>query len=333
MFRWCDMKLQQLRYIVEIVNQNLNITEASEALYTSQPGISKQVRLLESELGVNIFERNGKHIKGLTPSGEKIVAIARELLVKAQSIKSIAEEQTSPNRGVLRIATTNTQARYMLPDVIEKFKEKYPEVSLHLHQGSPGQIYDALMAGDVDLAITTEAQYLFEDAILLPCYYWNRSVIVKPDHPLATFQKQSEKLTVEELGKYDLITYTFGFTGQSDLDHAFNKEGILPNIVFTATDADVIKTYVRLGLGVGIMASMAYTEADEDLVAVNARHLFQSSMTQIAFKRGMFLRNYMYDFIHYFSPHLTKMQVEAAESLRDNRAILRLFESTQLEEK
>ncbi|MGX2948458.1 HTH-type transcriptional regulator CysB [Frederiksenia canicola] len=327
------MKLQQLRYLVEIVNQNLNITEAAEALYTSQPGISKQVRLLESELGINIFERNGKHIKGLTPAGEKIIAISRELLVKAQSIKSVAEEQTSPNRGILRIATTNTQARYMLPKVIEKFKSKYPEVSLHLHQGSPSQIYDALMAGEVDLAITTEAQYLFENAVLLPCYLWNRSVVVKPDHPLASFVQQNRKLTVEELGKYDLITYTFGFTGRSDLDHAFNKVGILPNIVFTATDADVIKTYVRLGLGVGIMASMAYTEQDDDLMAIDASHLFQSSMTQIAFKRGSFLRNYMYDFISYFSPHLTKMKVEEAEQLRDNNAILRLFESTKLEEK
>lgn len=327
------MKLQQLRYIVEIVNQNLNITEAAEALYTSQPGISKQVRLLESELGVNIFERNGKHVKSLTPAGEKIVAIARELLVKTQSIRAVAEEHTRPNKGVLRIATTNTQARYMLPDVINKFKVRYPDVSLHLHQGSPNQIHDALMAGEVDLAITTEAQYLFEEAILLPCYWWNRSVIVRPDHPLATFMNQSEDLTVEELGKYDLITYTFGFTGQSDLDHAFNKDGILPNIVFTATDADVIKTYVRLGLGVGIIASMAYTESDKDLVAIKASHLFQSSMTQIAIKRGTFLRNYMYDFINYFSPHLTRAQVEKAEQLRDKSAISRLFESISLEEK
>lgn len=327
------MKLQQLRYIVEIVNQNFNITEASESLYTSQPGISKQVRLLESELGVNIFERNGKHIKGLSPAGEKIVAISRELLAKVQSIKAVAEEQTQPNRGVLRIATTNTQARYMLPSVVEKFKATYPEVSLHLHQGTPSQIYDELMKGRVDLAITTEAQYLFENAVLLPCYLWNRSVIVKPDHPLAEFVKQNQKLTVEQLAKYDLITYTFGFTGNSDLDHAFNKEGIVPNIVFTATDADVIKTYVRLGIGVGIMASMAYTPDDKDLVALDARHLFQPSMTQIAFKRGSFLRNYMYDFIHYFSPHLTKMQVEEAEQLRDNNAILRLFERTTLEEK
>lgn len=327
------MKLQQLRYIVEIVDQNMNITEAAEVLYTSQPGISKQVRLLESELGIHIFERSGKHIKGLTPSGEKIVAIARELLVKAQNIKSIAAEQTLPNSGSLRIATTNTQARYVLPAVIEKFKQKYPNVSLHLHQGTPSQIYSALMSGDVDLAITTEAQYLFEEAILLPCYFWNRSVIVKPDHPLAKFASNPTALTVAELGQYDLITYTFGFTGQSDLDLAFNKEGILPHIVFTATDADVIKTYVRLGLGVGIMASMAHTEFDRDLVAIDARHLFRASMTQIAFKRGTFLRNYMYDFIQYFSPHLSRMQVEKAEQLRDKHAVTHLFEQVTLEEK
>lgn len=327
------MKLQQLRYLVEIVNQNLNITEAAESLYTSQPGISKQVRLLERELGVNIFERNGKHIKGLTPVGAQIIAMARELLIKAQSIKSIAEEQTSPNKGVLRIATTNTQARYMLPSVIEKFKAKYPDVSLHLHQGSPNQIYDALLAGEVDLAITTEAQYLFDNAILLPCYLWNRSVIIPPTHPLAECVQQNTPLTVEELSKYDLITYTFGFTGRSDLDHAFNKVGKVPHIVFTATDADVIKTYVRLGLGVGIMASMAYTSQDKDLIAIDASHLFQPSMTQIAFKRGTFLRTYMYDFISLFSPHLTRMKVEEAEQLRDNNAILRLFEQTKLEEK
>jgi len=323
------MKIQQLRYIVEIANQNLNVTEAAHALYTSQPGISKQVRLLEDELGLEIFERNGKHIKSITPAGKKIIGIARELLVKTQAIRSIAEEYTQPNHGVLRIATTNTQARYMLPAVIEKFSKQYPDVSLHVHQGSPNQLYDALLSGEVDFAITTEAQYLFDDVILLPCYKWNRSIVVKPDHPLA----QLKNVTIEELGKYPLVTYTFGFTGVSDLDYAFNSAGILPNIVFTATDADVIKTYVRLGLGVGIIASMAHTEADTDLVAIDASHLFKSSVTQIAFKHSTFLRNYMYDFINYFSPHLTKSKVEEAESLRDNAAVQKLFEGIVLEEK
>ncbi|WP_439243738.1 HTH-type transcriptional regulator CysB [Lonepinella sp. BR2474] len=323
------MKIQQLRYIVEIVNQNLNVTEAAAALYTSQPGISKQVRLLEEELGLEIFERNGKHIKSVTPAGKKIIGIARELLVKTQAIRAIADEYTQPNHGVLRIATTNTQARYMLPSVIERFSKQYPDVSLHVHQGSPNQIYDALLSGEVDLAITTEAQYLFDDLVLLPCYFWNRSVVVKKDHPLANVKN----LTIAELGKHPLITYTFGFTGVSDLDYAFNSEGILPNIVFTATDADVIKTYVRLGLGVGIIASMAHTEADTDLVAIDASHLFNASMTQIAFKHSTFLRNYMYDFINYFSPHLTRTLVEKAESMHDNNAVKRLFDGVQLENK
>ncbi|ABR75052.1 transcriptional regulator CysB [Actinobacillus succinogenes] len=323
------MKLQQLRYVVEIVNQNLNVTEAANALYTSQPGISKQVRLLEEELGLEIFERNGKHIKSVTPAGKKIVAIARELLVKTQAIRAIADEYTQPNHGVLRIATTNTQARYMLPGVIEKFSKRYPDVSLHVHQGSPNQLYDALLSGEVDFAITTEAQYLFDDVILLPCYKWNRSIVVKPGHPLT----KVKNVTIEELSKYPLVTYTFGFTGVSDLDYAFNNAGLLPNIVFTATDADVIKTYVRLGLGVGIIASMAHTEADTDLVAIDASHLFKSSTTQIAFKHSTFLRNYMYDFIQYFSPHLTRTKVERAEQVRDNGDVQKLFEGIVLEEK
>lgn len=323
------MKLQQLRYIVEIANKNLNITEAADTLYTSQPGISKQVRLLEDELGLEIFERNGKHIRSITPSGEKIIAIARELLAKTESIKTIAEEHKDPNKGGLNIATTNTQARYKLPNVIKKFTQRYPKVSLHVHQGSPTQISQALSSGKVDLAIITEASYLFEDAVLLPCYMWYRSVIVKKDHPLA----KVSYLTIQELSKYPLITYTFGFTGKSDLDYAFNQAGLIPNIVFTATDADVIKTYVRLGLGVGIMAGMAYSEEDdEDLVALNARHLFNPSMTQIAFKKGTFLRQYMYDFITDFAPHLTRPVVEQAEMLREKTAMRSLFEGIVLED-
>ena len=275
------MKMQQLRYIVEIANHNLNVTEAANALYTSQPGISKQVRLLEDELGLEIFERHGKHIKSITPAGKKIISIARELLVKAQGIRAVADEYTQPNHGVLRIATT------------------------------------------------TEAPHLYDDLIQLPCYWWNRSVIVKPDHPLVN----AEKLTIEALGKYPLVTYTFGFTGVSDLDYAFNSAGILPNIVFTATDADVIKTYVRLGLGVVIMASMAHTELDKDLVSIDASPLFRASLTNIAFKHSTFLRNYMYDFMEYFSPHLTRPVVEKAEHLRDNNAVKRLFEGIELEVK
>lgn len=320
------MKLQQLRYLVEIVNQDLNVTEAANKLYTSQPGISKQVRLLEDELGVEIFERSGRHLRSVTPTGEKIIALARELLVKAQGIKSIAEEHNDPEKGGLRIATTHTQTRYVLPDVVKRFQQRYPQVSLHIHQGSPHQIYQALTAGEVDFAISTEAQYLFEEAILLPCYFWNRSVVVPPNHPLT----RKKNLTLQDLGHYPLITYTFGFYERSELDFAFNQKGIIPNIVFTATDTDVIKTYIRMGLGIGIIASMAYTELDKDLVAIDASHLFNPSMTQIAFKKGSFLRNYMYDFIEFFSPHLTKVKVEQAEKMRDNIAVQKLFDHVKL---
>ncbi|QDJ12702.1 transcriptional regulator CysB [Mergibacter septicus] len=320
------MKLQQLRYLVEIVNQDLNVTEAANKLYTSQPGISKQVRLLEDELGVEIFERSGRHLRSVTPTGEKIIALARELLVKAQGIKLIAEEHNDPEKGGLRIATTHTQTRYVLPEVVKRFRQRYPYVSLHIHQGSPQQIYQALIAGEVDLAISTEAQYLFEEAILLPCYFWNRSVVVPLDHPLA----QKQNITLQDLGQYPLITYTFGFYERSELDFAFNQKGIIPNIVFTATDTDVIKTYIRMGLGIGIIASMAYTESDQDLIAINASHLFNPSMTQIAFKKGSFLRNYMYDFIEFFSPHLTRQRVEQAERGRNNLEVQQLFADIEL---
>ena len=325
------MKIQQLRYVVEIVNQHLNVTEAANKLYVSQPGISKQVRLLEEELGLAIFERNGKHIQALTPAGERIVEVARELLVKSQSIKEIANEYTRPNYGVLRIATSNTQAQYALPPVVERFTKSYPNVGLSIQQGSPSQILSALQANQVDLAITTEAHHLFEDLLLLPCYQWNRVIVVRQDHPLA---KMQQKLTVAELAKYPLVTYTFGFTGVSELDEAFEQNGVQPNVVLAATDADVIKTYVRLGLGVGIIASMAMTENDKkDLVAIDASHLFRASLTQVAFKPSAFLRGYMYDFINFFAPHLTRTAVERAEQLRDNQAIRKYFSKVQLEVK
>lgn len=320
------MKIQQLRYIVEIASQNLNFTDAAEALYTSQPGISKQVRLLEDELGLEIFERNGKHIKSITPEGEKIIEIAKDLLAKVQNIKSISDEVTSPDHGVLRIATTNTQARYVLPEVIKRFNTLYPNVVIHIHQGAPSQLNEALTNGEVDLAITTEAQYIFENAVLLPCYSWNRSAIVPKTHPLAN----CKELTIEELAKYPLITYTFGFNGPSELSKAFSEKGLIPKTTVTATDADVIKTYVRLGLGVGIMASMAHTAEDSDLVAIDASHLFNYSSTQIAFKKGTFLRYYIYDFINFFSEHLTRTVVEKAERCPNNKAVAELFKDITL---
>ena len=321
------MKLQQLRYIVEVVNHNLNVSSTAESLYTSQPGISKQVRLLEDELGIQIFERIGKHLTKVTSAGEEIVRISRDILSRVESIKAVAGEHTHPEMGTLNIATTHTQARYALPQVIQGFTTRFPKVSLHMHQGTPSQIADAVGKGNSDFAIATEALHLYQDMIMLPCYYWNRSIVVRKDHPLAT----KPTITIHDLAAYSLVTYVFGFTGRSELDSAFNRSGLTPRIVFTATDADVIKTYVRLGLGVGVIASMAMDpDADDDLVALDASHIFESSTTMIGFKKGTFLRTYMYDFIERFAPHLTRNIVDQAIALKNAAEINDMFSSMDL---
>ncbi|WP_406703894.1 HTH-type transcriptional regulator CysB [Sodalis sp.] len=321
------MKLQQLRYIVEVVNHNLNVSSTAEGLYTSQPGISKQVRMLEDELGVQIFARSGKHLTQVTPAGQEIIRIAREVLSKVDAIKAVAGEHTYPDKGSLYVATTHTQARYALPDVIKGFIERYPRVSLHMHQGSPTQIAEAVSKGIADFAIATEALHLYDDLVMLPCYHWNRAIVVLPDHPLAGHKS----LTIDELAAYPLVTYTFGFTGRSELDTAFNRAGLTPRIVFTATDADVIKTYVRMGLGVGVIANMAVnTQADQDLVKINADDLFAQSTTKIGFRRSTFLRSYMYDFIHLFVPHLNRDVVDTAVALCSNEDIEAMFKDIKL---
>ncbi|MHA7834409.1 MAG: HTH-type transcriptional regulator CysB [Algiphilus sp.] len=309
------MKLRQLHYIQEVARRGLNVTAAAEALYTSQPGVSKQIRLLEDELGIEIFVRNGKHLAEITPAGERILEHAERVLRDVQNIERVAEEFRYSDRGDLSIATTHTQARYALPNVIDRFRRDYPRVSLHLHQGSPPQIARMAASGEVDFAVATEAMEHFDDLVMLPCYHWNRCILVPPDHPLAQSKGQ---LALGELGEHPLITYTFGFTGRSKLDQAFAARGIRPNVVLTAVDADVIKTYVRLGLGVGIVAHMAYDpEADKDLVMRPADHLFEASTTHIGFRRGLFLRRFMYDFIEHFAEHLTPELVDEMAGISD----------------
>lgn len=321
------MKLQQLRYIVEVLNNNLNVSATAESLYTSQPGISKQVRMLEDELGVQIFGRSGKHLTHVTEAGNDIINIAREILAKVESIKSVAREHNLPDQGKLNIATTHTQARYALPDVIKGFMKKFPRVSLHMHQGTPSQISDLAAKGEADFAIATEALHLYNDLVMLPCYHWNRSIIVNQEHPLA----KKETIRIEDIAQYPLVTYVFGFTGRSELDEAFSRAGLDPKIVFTATDADVIKTYVRLGVGIGVIASMAIDEQlDTDLVKIDASHLFNYSTTKIGFRKGSFLRGYMYDFIERFAPHLTKDVVERAMMQKSNDDIERMFKDLTL---
>jgi LysR family cys regulon transcriptional activator len=308
------MKLRQLHYIHEVAQRGLNVTAAADALFTSQPGVSKQIRLLEDELGVDIFQRNGKHLSEVTPAGKRILEYTARLLAEAENIKNIAEEFHDTDRGDLIIATTHTQARYALPPVIQKFRARFPKVTLHLHQGSPPQIAKMSADGQADFAIATEAMEHFEQLVMLPSYHWNRCVLVQPGHPLA----EKKKLTLKDVAAYPIVTYTFGFTGRSKLDQAFAAHGLKPDVVLTAVDADVIKTYVRAGLGIGIIANMAYDErTDKDLLRLPADHLFEPSTTHIGFRRGMFLRGYMYEFMHIFAPHLNQGIVDEIASIAD----------------
>ncbi|MEZ5573254.1 MAG: HTH-type transcriptional regulator CysB [Halioglobus sp.] len=321
------MKLQQLRYIWEVAHHDLNVSATAQSLYTSQPGISKQIRLLEDELGVEIFARSGKHLTHVTPAGEDIIKAAEEVLFKVKSIRQVAEEYADEKKGSLSIATTHTQARYALPSTIKAFIEHYPDVSLHMHQGTPLQISEMASDGTVDFAIATEALDLFSNLIMMPCYRWNRCILVPRDHPLA----QVSELTLEEVAAQPIVTYVFGFTGRSKLDDAFMSKGLVPRVVFTATDADVIKTYVRLGLGIGIIAAMAYDETiDADLVALDASHLFSSSVTQIGCRRDTFLRGYMYEFIEDFAPHLSRDLVTDAFGCQNKAELADLFSHLEL---
>ena len=289
------MKLQQLRYIWEVSKNNLNVSATAEHIYTSQPGISKQIRILEDELGIPVFIRNGKHLTDMTPAGKKIIAIAGEILMQAENIKNIAREFRDESKGTLSIATTHTQARYALPAVIKSFMQDMPDVSLDIQQGTPIQISEMVSQGKVDLAIATEAIELFDNLVMLPCYSWDRCILVPKGHDLTKLKH----ITLSDVAARPLITYVFGFTGRSKLDDAFNAENLTPNVALTAVDADVIKTYVRLGLGVGIVARMAYDEkADQDLIALDASHLFGQSVTKIGIRKDTFLRGYMLSLIH-----------------------------------
>ena len=321
------MKLQQLRFIWEVARHNLNVTLTAEELFTSQPGISKQIMLLEDELGVQIFRRSGKHLAEVTPAGREIIEKSGRILSEVENIKKVALEFNDYSKGSLSIATTHTQARYALPGVIKQFMKKFPDVSLHMHQGTPVQISELAAKGVVDFAIATEALDLFDDLVMMPCYRWNRCIVVPQNHPLSDISNP----TLEQIAEYPIVTYVFGFTGRSQLDNAFRQAGLSPKVVFTATDADVIKTYVRLGLGVGIIARMAYDpENDRDLIAIDAGHLFDPSTTKIGFKRGTYLRGYMYEFIEGFAPHLTKAIVDTAANLQSAEEIDRLFKDIKL---
>jgi LysR family cys regulon transcriptional activator len=321
------MKLQQLRYVWEISRHDLNVSATADSLYTSQPGISKQVRLLETELGVPVFARNGKHLTEITAAGKHVVAIAGEILGKVEDIKHIAQEYKDNKVGTLSIATTHTQARYALPQVVREFMVRYPGIQLHIDQGTPSQIAELASRGLVDMAIATETLEHYENLVRLPCYEWNRCILVPKGHPLT----ELEQISLQAVAEFPIVTYVFGFTGRSVLDQAFEAQDIRPQVALTAVDADVIKTYVRLGLGVGIVARMAYDpEVDGDLVALDAEHLFGRSVTKICLRRDMFIREFIYDFIALFAPHLSQKLINQALALREKHEIEDVFKKIQL---
>lgn len=303
------MKLQQLRFVREVVRAGFNISAAAEVLHTAQPGVSNQIQLLEQELNVQIFERKGKRLTGLTKPGQVIVAIVERVLREVDNIKKVGAEFSNETGGTLSIATTHTQARYALPAVIKTFTERFPKVRLDIHQGNPTQVSEMAASGVADVAIATEAIELFPELVMLPCYEWNRCVVVPPGHPLLAHQP----LSLEAIAAYPIVTYDFAFTGRSKINKAFEAKGLKPNVVLTAIDSDVIKTYVELGLGIGILAKMAYDpKRDEHLVMMDAAHLFEPSMTRIGIRRGTYLRGFVYAFIELFAPHLSRAVVDAA---------------------
>ncbi|MDD4928629.1 MAG: HTH-type transcriptional regulator CysB [Gallionella sp.] len=296
------MNFQQLRFLNEIVRRNLKISDAATALYTSQPAISKQIKQLEEELGVQIFLRNGKRITAITEPGKGLLAIAQRMLNDAENFKQYAQEFQSKDTGHLTIATTHTQARYALPPVVKQFMARYPRVKLGLHQGTPTQVAEQVLQGDADICIATESLSLYGGLVTLPCYEWNHCVITPPDHPLL----KEKEMTLAKLAQYPIITYDFAFSGRTKINEAFEKAGLNPEIALTAIDADVIKTYVELGLGIGILAEIAFIpERDRHLCMIKADHLFKPSTTRIAIRKNEYLRGYTYDFIELFAPHLT----------------------------
>ncbi len=302
------MKLQQLRYLVEVERCGLNVSEAAAALYTSQPGISKQVRLLEAELGITVFERSGKRLTGITAAGRVVLDMARKILTDTANLARVGADFAAESKGQLTLATTHTQARYTLPPVIRRFVDRYPGVRLHVQQGSPVQVAEWLLDGTAELGIATEALDRHPQLVTLPCYQWSHKVVVPRGHALL----ELEPLTLAALAQYPLVTYDVCFTGRSHVDRAFERQGLIANVVLTAIDSDVIKTYVELGLGVGIIAEMAFDPLrDSGLAALAANHLFATNTTRLAFRRDLWLRGYDFDFIELLAPQLTRRVIEA----------------------
>lgn len=304
------MNFQQLRSVREAARRDFNLTEVANALFTSQPGVSRQIRELEEELGVVIFERNGKRLTGLTPPGKGILKIVERLLVEAENLQQASAEFAAQDSGTLTVAVTHTQARYALPQVVQSFRNAFPNVRIALQQSAPEHIAEWVLSGKADIGIATEGLSAFPDLVSFPCYRWSHLVVAPEGHPIFA---SSTPLRLEDLAEYPLITYDVGFTGRSHIDAAFVEAGLAPDIVLTAMDSDVIKQYVSLGMGVGIVASMAFDHGrDKGMRAIEASHLFAPNVTRLAVRKGSYLRAYAYHFIERFAQGYTRSDIEKA---------------------
>ena len=304
------MNFQQLRSVRETVRCGFNLTEVAAMLYTSQPGVSRQIRELERELGVEVFVRAGKRLTGLTPPGAALLPIVERLLLEADNLKRAGNDFSAHLEGQLSVAATHSQARYALPPVVKDFRDRFPKVTLHLRQGSPKQVAAMLLSGEADIGVATEALADYPQLVTLPCYRWTHGIVVPPGHPLLALP---EPVTLEQLAAYPIITYEQGYTGRAHIDEAFQARGLCPDVVLTAMDADVIKTYVELGMGVGIVASVALdAERDLNLRILDAGHLFRVNVTRLGLRQGAWLRGYAYSFIELFVPTMTREAVAQA---------------------
>ena len=303
------MNLHQFRFVREAVRQNFNLTDAAKALFTSQPGVSKAIIELEEELGIDIFSRHGKRIRGLTEPGRQVLKSVELILQEVEGLKSIGKEFAAQDSGSFTIATTHTQARYSLPSVVQQFSQKFPKVRLSLLQGNPKQVGDMVLNNQADMAIATETIAEVDGLVSLPCFQWEHMIVVPIEHPLLKLKS----ITLEDIAAYPLITYDAAFAGRNKIDQAFARRGLKPDVVLEAIDADVIKTYVELGMGVGIIAGLAYNPLrDVALKAIPAGHLFGMNLSRVALKEGAYLRSYVFTFIELLAPTLTRKMVEHA---------------------
>jgi LysR family transcriptional regulator, cys regulon transcriptional activator len=319
------MKLQQIKYIFEVARNHLNVSATAESLFTSQPGISKQIRLLEDELGVEIFVRSGKHLTNITPAGREILPIADNILKQVRTIQDIAASHVNQKEGRLNLASTHTFSRYFLPQIVEAYRKKYQKVAMHIYQGGLHDTDKELDDGKLDFALVHDGEEKFEDKIRLPCFYWNRCIIVPKGHPLVSV----EQISFDILAQYPLLTHTSAGGRKNRVESIFKENGFAPEIVFSATDCEIIKSYVRMGLGVGIIASMAHEEhLDSDLVKLPIEHLIPKSLVNVVFDRNLYFREFIFSFIESLAPQLSKELILEAQQTKSANKISKMVDQS-----